>query len=191
MGNFPICKFNKNIYIYIYIYRRNQLISNHICVVWRISQDETWCFEWLHWEFYTKIQIVFRNMLETQRLIYFPPCRHRHYKHCRVFNLIWGHHTYTPPPGLGLEKMRRWLVYTMSWYICKRKTQQILCTPPRGRAAPPWWCIYKLENLGQFAHTPRNGIHHPFSDFSRPKPGCGVYIYIWCPHRKMPGINRT
>jgi len=35
----------------------------------------------------------------------------------------WGHHIYiyiyAPPLGLGLEKIRKWLVYTISWCICK------------------------------------------------------------------------
>ena len=35
--------------------------------------------------------------------------------------------------------------------------------------------------LGQFAYTPRNGIYQPFSYFSRPKPGGGVYIYMVSP----------
>jgi len=30
-----------------------------------------------------------------------------------------GHHIYTPPPDLGLEKIRKWLVYTISWCLCK------------------------------------------------------------------------
>ena len=49
-------------------------------------------------------------------------------------------------------------------------------TPPRGRAARPWWSIYNLLYFGQFAYTVRNGIHQPFSYFSRPQPGGGVYM---------------
>jgi len=62
------------------------------------------------------------------------------WRHSKSAVWIMGHHKYAPPPRLGLEKIRRWLVYTISWWICK--LPHFLCTPPRGFAAPLWWCIY-------------------------------------------------
>jgi len=32
---------------------------------------------------------------------------------------ILGPQRYTPPPGLGLEKIGKWLVWTIWWCICK------------------------------------------------------------------------
>ena len=37
-------------------------------------------------------------------------------------SVSWGHHIYTPPRRLGLEKIRKWSVYTMPW--CKWKLPQ-------------------------------------------------------------------
>ena len=61
------------------------------------------------------------------------------------------------------------------------KIQHFLYTPPRGRTAPPWWCIYKVLYFGQFAYTPRNGTHQQFSYFCLGPNPVVVYIYMVSP----------
>jgi len=64
--------------------------------------------------------------------------------------------------GFGLEKIRKSLVYTISWCICKLH-KYVARTHRHGVAVRP--C----------------GVHRShFLIFSRPKPGgSGVYIYIY------------
>jgi len=46
-----------------------------------------------------------------------------------------GPQKYTPLPGLGLEKIGRWLVWTIWWCANCCKIPQLVYTPPRGRCA--------------------------------------------------------
>jgi len=72
-------------------------------------------------------------------------------------------------PGLGLEKIRQLLVYTISLVYANWSNMQQNISP-RGRGMPPWGvpksrivCVcYIFE---QCAYTPGNCFHQPFSDF--------------------------
>jgi len=99
----------------------------------------------------------------------------------RPFFLIpWsGHHiyiyTYAPPPGLCIEKIRKWLVYTISWCTCKL---------PQTTAAPVVVYIESVVCWAVCVYTKILFTPAIFLFFSRPKPGCGEYI--WCPY--MTGL---
>ena len=82
---------------------------------------------------------------------------------------------YTPPPGLGLEKIRKWLVYTISWCICKllQNTTLSIYTTTGARSAPVvvyiqtavfWSSLHIHQEMVYTSH---------FLIFSRPKPGGG------------------
>ena len=83
-------------------------------------------------------------------------------------HLYWGHHIYTPPPGLRLEEIRKWLVYANSWCIwklsdIKRNTQGAPSSLPTGaRRAPVVVFCFMFE---QFAYSPADTIHRLFSFF--------------------------
>ena len=92
---------------------------------------------------------------------------------------------YTPPPGLGLEKIRKRLVYTISWCICKLPKYNSLCIHHHGGTACPRGGVYrKCCILGQLVYTLRNGIHQRFSYFFKAHTRWWC-IYIWCPHHIM------
>jgi len=63
---------------------------------------------------------------------------------------VWGHHIHTLPPGLGLEKIRKWLVYTISWCICKlcKYTSLSIYTTMRAPSAPVVVYIQTAVYLG-------------------------------------------
>jgi len=106
---------------------------------------------------------------------------------CAIFNQtsneIWrdnGHHIYiyTPPPGVGLGKLRKWLVYTISWY--KRKLPQSTQRPRCGVCI--YVCIYiyiyKMLYFGADC-TYRKNWYTPAIFLFFLSPNLVVYIYIY------------
>jgi len=86
------------------------------------------------------------------------------------FLMVWGPHEYTTT-GFGLGKIRKWLVYTISWCICKvPEIQHFQKTPPRSVYIQPavFWAV--CLNTKKW-YTP--------TIFSSPKPGGYVNIYIY------------
>ena len=70
------------------------------------------------------MQVVFRIMTDFPCL---GPNQFGKGLGCRVQGLGLGPQRYTPPPGLGLEKIKKWLVWTIWWCICKLLNFTIVC----------------------------------------------------------------
>ena len=100
-------------------------------------------------------------------------------KSASLSKLGWGPQKYTPPPRLGLENKRNWLVYTISGCICKllQNTTLSIYTTPGPPSAPG--VVYILTAVFYSSSDIHQEIvytsHVPI--FSKPKPGGGVYIW--------------
>ena len=68
-------------------------------------------------------------------------------------------------------------VYHFLVYMQTAPTYNTFYIHHNGGAGRPRGGVYtNCSILGQFAYTPRNGVHQPFSYFSKPKLGGGVYF---------------
>jgi len=88
-----------------------------------------------------------------------------------------GHHIYTPPPALGLEKIRKWLVYTISWWICKLPQHTAVCIYTTTGAVVVY--IESVVLLGTLHIRQEMVYTSHLCIFFRPKTGGGAYIYIY------------
>jgi len=91
---------------------------------------------------------------------------------------------YIAARGLGPEKIRKWLVYIISWYTCKLPKYIAVCIYTTTGALHAHVVVYVdiAVYLGSL-HVYQEMVYtRHFLIFSRPKPGGGVYI--WCPHRR-------
>ena len=127
----------------------------------------------------------------TPRWHAFLPCRHRlrciltspwpdrASTQCGQYHRLLGPQRYTPPPCWGLEKIGKWLVWTIWWCICKlwKNSTLSIYTTSGARSAPGVVYIqtavfyHSLHIHHQIVHT----SHFPI--FSRPQPGGGVYLW--------------
>jgi len=76
----------------------------------------------------------------------------------RFSRTLLGTQRYTPPLGLGLEKIGKWLVWTI------------------------WWCIYKLLYFTTVCIYTTKSSTPAISLFFRPQLGGGVYL--WGPNNR-------
>jgi len=92
-------------------------------------------------------------------------------------NEHWGHHSYAYTTTVfGPRKKRKWLVYPISWCICK--LPQSILIPPRACCAPPWWCILMLlYTWAVWKYTKKWYTPAIFLFFLGPNPVV-VYLYV-------------
>ena len=82
------------------------------------------------------------------------------------------------PPSLGLEKIRKWLVYTISWCICKlpQNTTLSIYTTTGARSTPVEVYIQTAVFWAVFIYTKKWFTPAIFSFFLGPNP---VVVYIY------------
>jgi len=88
--------------------------------------------------------------------------------------------TYTPPLGLDLDKIRKWLAYTMSWCICK-----LLKSEAKHTTTGEWRVCFIAYLITLHMHQKMVHTSH-FLIFVGPNSVVVyiyiyIYIYIWCP----------
>jgi len=98
-------------------------------------------------------------------------CTQNEHLTIELFNLVHQPYiSYTTPRGLGLQKIWKWLVYTISWCVCTLRIYEAKHARRQHRRGGV--CVCSI--FEQSAYTPGHYIHQPFSYFFK------AQTRLWC-----------